>query len=103
MFSAKNWVKLSWATPACNNIDPNILSTDYDEVCTFQYRIAFVYLNIYNLTIAIGIDDIFHLHSLKHQEFLSAFHHIANLAINRQNNTRQRRFNSTSHTRCSRT
>lgn len=58
------------------------MSTDYDEIRTFQYGIALVYLNIYNLTIAIGIDDIFHLHCLKHQEFLSAFYHIAYFAIN---------------------
>ena len=75
-------MKLSDAPAACNKIDVSILLTDYNEVCTFQNRIAFVYLNFYNLTVAVSRDVVLHLHGFQHEKLLASLHNVANLAVN---------------------
>ena len=50
---------------ACNNTDPNIILSYYDEVSTFQYGIPFVYFYFNDFAVTVGIDVVFHLHGFE--------------------------------------
>ena len=47
-----------------------------DRVCTFKYRISFINFNFCYFSVFIGIDVVFHLHSLKDDDRLASLHGI---------------------------